>query len=69
MRLNGLPAGLKSEPVVVAPGKADFVLKIVAEAKAPAGSTSTQLVPVYQVAKKDYPTSPLAVPVKVLAVK
>jgi hypothetical protein len=69
VRLNGLPAGLKAEAVVVAPGAADFVMKISADAKAAAGSATTQLVPAYQVAKKDYPTSPLALPVKVLAAR
>lgn len=69
VKLNGLPAGLKAEPVVVAPGAADFVVKILADAKTAAGSTGTQLVAVYQVGKKDYPASPLAVPVKVLGVK
>ena len=69
VRLNGLPAGLKAEAVVVPPGAASFVLKLIADAKAAAGSTNTQLVSVYQVAKKDYPTSPLALPVKVLAAR
>ncbi len=69
VRLNGLPAGLKADAVVVAPGAASFVLKIIADAKAAAGSTMTQLVSAYQVAKKDYPTSPLALPVKVLAAR
>jgi hypothetical protein len=69
VRLNGLPAGLKAEAIVVPPGAAGFVMKIVADAKAAAGSTTTQLVSAYQVAKKDYPTSPLALPVKVLAAR
>ncbi len=69
VRLNGLPAGLKAEAVVVPPGAAGFVMKLVADAKAAVGSTTTQLVSAYQVAKKDYPTSPLALPVKVLAAR
>ena len=69
MRLNGLPAGLKAEAVSVAPGASDFVMKIIAEAKAAAGSATTQLVSAYQVAKKDYPTAPLALTVKVLAAR
>jgi len=69
VRLNGLPAGLKAEAVVVPPGASDFVMKIIADAKAAAGSATTQLVSAYQVGKKDYPTSPLALPVRVLAAR
>jgi len=69
VRLNGLPAGLHAEAVVVAPGASDFVIKMIADAKAAAGSATTQLVSAYQVGKKDYPTSPLAMLVKVLAAK
>jgi len=69
VRLNGLPAGLMAGAVVVPPGAADFVIKISADAKAAAGSTNTQLVSAYQVAKKDYPTLPLALAVKVLAAR
>ena len=69
VRLNGLPAGLKAEAVIVAPGASDFVMKIIAEAKAASGSANTQLVSAYQVGKKDYPTVPFVLPVKVLAAK
>ncbi len=69
MRLNGLPAGVKTEPATVAAGTTDFVIRIVAEAKAAAGSTAAQLVLAYQVSKKDYPTPPLPLNVKVLTVK
>jgi len=69
VRLNGLPAGLMAEAVIVAPGASDFIMKIVADVKAAAGSATTQLVSAYQVGKKDYPTSPLALPVKVLAAR
>jgi len=61
--------GLKAEAVIVAPGASDFVMKVIADAKAAAGSATTQLVSAYQVGKKDYPTSPLALPVKVLAAR
>jgi len=69
VRLNGLPAGLKADAVIVAPGASDFIMKIIAEAKAAAGSATAQLVSAYQVGKKDYPTSPLVLPVKVLAAR
>jgi hypothetical protein len=66
IRLSGLPAGLKADPVIVAPGAKDFVVKVVSDAKAVPTSATTQLVSSYQVNKKDYPTTPLALPVKVL---
>jgi len=69
VRLNGLPAGLKAEAVIVAPGASDFIMKIIADAKAAAGSATAHLVSAYQVGKKAYPTSPLALPVKVLAAR
>jgi hypothetical protein len=69
VRLNGLPAGLDAQAVIIPPSASDFVVKIVAEAKAPVGSATTQLVSAYQVGKKDYPTTPLALTVKVLAGK
>ncbi len=69
VRLNGLPAGLEAEAVIIAPGASDFVMKIIAEAKAAVGSATAHLVSAYQVGKKDYPTSPLALPVKVLTAR
>ena len=37
VKVNGLPAGLKADPVTVAAGAADFAVKVVADAKAAAG--------------------------------
>jgi hypothetical protein len=69
IKINGLPAGLKADPVTVAAGAADFALKVVAEAKAPAASAGAQVVPAYQVNKKDYPPAPVPITVKVLPAK
>jgi hypothetical protein len=66
VRIHGLPAGLKADPAVVAPGTADFAVKLVAEAKAPPATATAQVVTAYQVNKKDYPTTPLPLAVKVL---
>jgi hypothetical protein len=69
VKLNGLPAGLKADPVSVAAGTAEFAIKIVAEAKAPAATATAQVVAAYQVNKKDYPPAPLPITVKVLPAK
>src|SRR5262249_12553121 len=69
IKINGLPAGLKADPVTVPPAATDFALKIVADAKAAAASADVRLASGYQVNKKDYPTTPLPLSVKVLAAK
>jgi hypothetical protein len=69
VRINGLPAGLNAEPVTVAKGVADFVLKLSADAKAAPATTATQVAVVFQVEKKDYPIPPTPLAVKVLAIK
>ncbi len=66
LTLNGLPAGLKSEPITVAPDAADFTLKIEANGDAPAAMAGAQLAVAFQVNKKDYPTPPVGVAVKVV---
>jgi hypothetical protein len=65
LTVKGLPAGIKADPVVVAPSKSEFALKIVSEAKA-AGSASVQVLPVFQVKKKDYPAASVPLSVKLL---
>ena len=66
VRINGLPAGLKAEPLVVPPGSADFSIKVVADSKAAPATATAQLVSAFQVNKKDYPTTALPLAVKVL---
>jgi hypothetical protein len=62
VRINGLPAGVKADPVTLAGNVAAFALKVVAEPKAAPTSANTQLALSFQVNKKDYPfpTTPLA---------
>jgi hypothetical protein len=69
VKLEGLPAGLKADPVTVAPDKAEFALKVVADAKAAAAATNARVALAFQVNKKDYPTPPLPLAVKVVAAK
>ncbi|MFO0889288.1 MAG: hypothetical protein U0790_09130 [Isosphaeraceae bacterium] len=66
VKLNGLPGGLKADPVVIAPGDSEFAIKIQSDPKAPAATATAQLAISYQVNKKDYPTPPLPLTVKVL---
>jgi hypothetical protein len=66
VRVTGLPAGLKAEPLTVATGKSEFALKLTADAKAAAGTITAQVVPAFQINKKDYPAA--AVPLKVTVV-
>lgn len=66
VRINGLPAGLKADPVTVAPTASDFVIKVVADPKAAAATVNGNVAVAFQVNKKDYPSSPLPLGVKVL---
>ncbi len=69
VRINGLPAGLKADPVAVPAGTADFVVKVVADPKAAAASAGAEVRLAFQVQKKDYPTPPTPLAVKVLPPK
>jgi hypothetical protein len=69
VRVNGLPAGLKAEPVTVAPKATDFVVKVVADPKAAASSANANVALAFQVNKKDYPTPTTPLAVKVVATK
>jgi hypothetical protein len=64
--IKGFPAGLKADPVTVAPDQVDFTLKVVADSKAVATSVSATLAPAFQINKKDYPTPPTPLAIKVL---
>ncbi|MEO6809177.1 MAG: hypothetical protein ABI353_08690, partial [Isosphaeraceae bacterium] len=65
IKLNGLPAGLKAEPVTVAPEASDFTIKVVADAKAADASANAQAAMAFQINKKDYVTPPTPLAVKV----
>ncbi len=70
VKLNGLPAGTKAEPVVVAPDKTDFTIKVSAEEKAAPATASATTALAFQVNKKDYPNAPsVPITVKVLPAK
>ena len=69
VKMNGLPTGLKAEPVTLKPDATEFTLKLVADAKAaPAASNGATVALAFQIAKKDYPASITApVAIKVVA--
>jgi hypothetical protein len=69
IKINGLPAGLKAEPVTLAGATSDFVVKIVADAKAAPAAAGTQVAIAYQIEKKDYTVPPAPLAVKVLPIK
>ncbi len=69
VKINGLPAGTKAEPVTVAAKDSSFVLKLSADAKAAAATADTRVALAFQVEKKDYSVPPTPLAVKVLASK
>jgi hypothetical protein len=66
IQLNGLPAGLKADPVDVAPDASEFTLKVVADAGAAAAEATSQVALAFKIADKDYNTPPTPLPVKVV---
>src|SRR5262249_8743677 len=70
VKLNGLPAGLKAEPVTVEADATEFTLKLAADPKAAPATASASVALAFQVNKKDYPAPPSApLSVKVLPAK
>jgi len=65
VKLDGLPAGLKADPVALTPDQSEFTLKVVADPKAAPAQATAQLGLAFQLAKKDYPTPPTPLAVKV----
>ena len=69
VKVNGLPAGLKADPVTVAPDAAEFTVKVVAEPKAAPATAAASVALAFQVNKKDYPAPTAPLNVKVLPEK
>ena len=55
VKLSGLPAGTKADPVTVPPDQNEFTLKLSAEEKAASATTTANASLAFQVNKKDYP--------------
>jgi hypothetical protein len=69
IKANGLPAGLRADAVTLAAPATDFVLKIIADARAAPATSKATLAAAYQVSKKDYPSTSVPLSVKVLPAK
>jgi hypothetical protein len=69
LKLNGLPAGLKAEPVTVAPDATEFAIKVTSEPSAEAATATIQVAIAFQLDKKDYSTPPVSFALKVLPAK
>jgi hypothetical protein len=65
VQLKGLPGGVKSEAVTVAPDAAELSLKIEAEPGAAEAMASAQAALAFKVGDKDYPVPPVPLGVKV----
>ncbi len=66
VQINGLPGGLKAEPVELAADASEFTLKVEAAADAAAAEASTQVVMLFKLGDKDYTTPPTPLAVKVV---
>lgn len=69
VKVNGLPAGLKADPVTVPPTASEFTLKLVADGKAAPATAAATVALAFQVNKKDYPAQTAPLSVKVLPAK
>jgi hypothetical protein len=67
VKINGLPAGLKADPVTVAGKESSFAIRVIAEAKAAMATADTRIAMAFQVEKKDYSVPPTPFAVKVIA--
>jgi hypothetical protein len=66
VKIDGLPAGLKADPVTVAPESVDFVLKVTAEGSAAEATATAKLALAFKIGGKDYPFPTTDLPVKVV---
>ena len=66
VKIDGLPAGIKGDPLTLSPDQTEFSLKLVAEEKAAAATASPHVGLGFQVAGKDYPFPPSPLALKVL---
>jgi hypothetical protein len=64
--LNGLPAGVKAEPVTVAADASEFAIKINADAGAAAATANATVALGFQINKKEYVTPPAPLALKVV---
>ena len=66
VKVTGLPAGLKCDPVTVAADASEFSLAISAEEKAAAATANASVTPTLSVDKKNYPSPAATLALRVL---
>jgi hypothetical protein len=69
VKINGLPAGVNSDPVIVAEGVSSFMMKLSVDSKAATSTTATQVALSFQLEKKDYTVPPAPLVLKVLGTR
>ncbi|SIN84286.1 hypothetical protein SAMN05444166_1224 [Singulisphaera sp. GP187] len=67
VKVNGLPAGLKADPVTLTPDQSDFTIPVIADEKAAVAQATANVTIAFQINKKDYPTPAVPLAVKVIA--
>ncbi|AGA29423.1 hypothetical protein [Singulisphaera acidiphila] len=67
VKVNGLPAGLKAEPVTLAPDQSDFTIPVIADETAAVAQATANVTIAFQINKKDYPIPAAPLAVKVIA--
>lgn len=66
VQLNGLPAGLKADPVDLAADASEFTIKVIADAGAAEAQANAQVALAFKIGDKDYATPPTPLAVKVV---
>jgi hypothetical protein len=65
INVDGLPKGLKADPVTIEGDAVEFSLNVVAEADAAEAKADAKLAPAFQINKKGYATPPTPVSVQI----
>ena len=66
VKLDGLPAGLKADPVIVPPESTEFRIKITADGQAKLAEAPAQLALTYKLGPRDYASPPSSLVIKVV---
>jgi hypothetical protein len=65
IKIEGLPKGLKAEPVTLEGDATEFLLEVTADSDAPQAKAEAKLAPAFQINKKDYATPPTSITIQV----
>jgi len=69
IKLAGLPAGVKADPLTLAPNQSEFTISVVADAGAKPAEAKPNVGMGFQINKKDYPIPTVPLTLKVVAAK